>query len=314
MKRLCLIVLAIIIFPTLTSAQFIGDSVIVYVDNRVEINVAVSDFENLKSSKEVIEALEKFRALLPEIQNDLSSEKADLVKLTSNGTLTIEPGDPKIIYLEKDGKMSNTGFRDRAIIAGEDYQIIITTTDLSGISDMALNSCFEEVIKILPEKTHWSRNISYECIDGETSLIDNKNNHMDLLELHIGAGAGLIKGNWTTDLSLGLGLFLNKKGMMRGPQISANMIFDFADEGNMNINTFLNLGYAWDLERKTDEPNMLGLELGYLISKQGELFGENTFKFGVNWSPAKLVTVSPQLFVTDNFEQVFPGIRVGFGF
>jgi len=288
--------------------------VIVYVDNRVEINVAVSDYQNLKSSDDVIKSLEKFRSLLPAIGRELSSREPVLVKIAKDGTLTIEPGDPKIIFLEKDGKMSNTGFRDRAVISGEDYQIIITTTDLSQISDLALDSCFEKVVQMLPKKTNWSRNLSYECINGQTSLIENKNNRADLLELHAGAGAGLIRGNWTTDVSLGIGLFFNKKGMMRGPQVSANMIFDFASEGNMNINTFLNLGYAWDLERKTDKANILGVELGYLISRQGDLFGENTFKFAVNWSPAKLVTVSPQLFVTDNFKQAFPGVRIGFGF
>jgi hypothetical protein len=314
MKQLCLIVLALIIFPILGSAQFIGDSVIVYVDNRVEINVAISDYQNLKSSDDVVKSLEKFRSLLPELGRELSSREPVLVKITKDGVLTIEPGDPQIIFLEKDGKMSNTGARDRAVIAGEDYQITITTTDLSQISDLELDSCFGKVVKMLPKKTNWSRNLSYECINGQTSLIENKNNRTDLLELHAGAGAGLIKGNWTTDVSLGIGLFFNKKGMMRGPQVSANMIFDFASEGNMNINTFLNLGYAWDLERKTDKANILGVELGYLISRQGDLFGENTFKFAVTWSPSKLVTVSPQLFVTDNFNQAFPGVRIGFGF
>lgn len=324
MKQLCLIVLALIVFPIVGSAQFIGDTVIVYVDNRVEIKVAISDYHNLKSSDDVVKSLEKFRALLPKIGSELSAKvnvgggllpkEPALVKIAKDGTLTIEPGDPKIIFLEKDGKMSNTGFRDRAVIAGEDYQIIITTTDLSQISDLPLDNCFEKVVRMLPEKTNWSRNLSYECVDGQTSLIVNKNNRVDLLELQAGAGAGLIKGNWTTDISLGLGLFLNKKGMMSGPQVSANMIFDFASEGSMNINTFLNLGYAWDLERKTDKPNILGLELGYLVSRQGELFGENTFKIAVNWSPAKFVKVSPQLFVTDNFKQAFPGVRIGFGF
>jgi hypothetical protein len=313
MKQLCLII-AISALPTLGFGQFIGDSVIVYIDNRVEINVAVPDFEDLKSSDAVIKSLNGFRDLLPEIQDQLSSDEADLVRYSESGTLTIEPGDPKIIFLQKDGKMSNTGFRDRAIVAGKDFKILITTTDLSKISDMALSTCFEKVIKLLPEQTHWSKNISYECIDGETTLLDNMNNKVDMLELQAGVGAGLIKNNWVTDISLGVGLYFNKKGMVRGAHISSNMIFDFATEGNMNINTFLNLGFSWDLERKSDQANMLGLELGYLIVKQGDLFGENTFKFGVNWSPAKHINVSPQLYVTDNFKQAFPGIRVGFGF
>lgn len=313
MKQLCLF-LIIFVLPALGFGQFIGDSVIVYVDNRVEMNVSVKDYENLKSSDAAIRALIGFKAILPEIKDQLSSDVADLVKYSSSRSLTIEPGDPTIIYLHKEGKMSNTGFRDQAIISGDDFKILITTTDLSKISDMALSACLEKVVGMLPDRTHWSRNLSYECIDGQVVLLDNKMNKVDMLELHAGIGAGLIKNNWVTDISLGLGLYFNKKGMVRGPHVSSNMIFDFAAEGKMNINTFLNIGYSWDLERKSDKPNMLGIDLGYLIAKQGDLFGENTFKFGVNWSPAEHINVSPQLYVTSSFKQAFPGIRVGFGF
>ena len=48
---------------------------------------------------------------------------------------------------------------------------------------------------------------------------------------------------------------------------------------------------------------------------KGDLFGDNTFRLGLNWSLMKgrSVYVSPQLYFTDNFNTVFPGIRIGFG-
>ena len=290
-------------------SQFIGDTVIVYVDNKVEIKVAIEDYENLKKSDSVQLALSDFKNLIPEITDQLSSDQADLVKYAPGKNLTVEPGDPKIIYLNTGGKLSNTGFRDQAIIMGEKYKIFITTTDLSMLMELDLADCMKEATTTLPEQTHWPRSVSYECKDDIITELENKNLELDFLEFQLGAGVGLIKSRWTADISAGIGLGLNKKGMHRGPYISSNMVFDFDAENNMSINTFLNAGFSWDLNRKSADRNMLGVELGYLIVKQGDLFGENTFKVGATWSPAKHINVTPQLFITDNFNQVFPGIQ-----
>ncbi len=313
MKQLCLIA-AISILPTLGFGQFIGDSVIVYVDNRVEIKVAVPDYNDLKTSDSVVLALKEFKRIIPTLENQLSSGSADLVKFSVGSKLTIEPGDPKVIYLNKDGALTNTGSRDQVLVIGENFKIFIITSDISKLADIPLSNCFEKVIALLPEKVHSSRSLSYECINGNIKELENQNNKMDFLELQFGAGAGLVKSTWVADLSFGIGLGLNHKGMIRSPYVSTNVVFDFDAESKMNINTFLNIGHSWNIDKKSDKPNMLGVELGYLIVRQGDLFGENTFKFGINWSPAKHIYVTPQLYMTDNFKTVYPGIRIGFGF
>lgn len=82
----------------------------------------------------------------------------------------------------------------------------------------------------------------------------------------------------------------------------------------VNINTFLNLGYRWNIDKEAAKPYLLGVQIGYLIGKQGDLFGDNTFKRDLNWSPVKTVFVSLQPYITNDFETVYPGIRIGFGF
>ena len=313
MKQLCLI-FSLIAVPILGYGQFKGDTVFVYVENRVEIKIAIPDYEDLKKSDSVVLALDDFQSLLPEINNQLEINEAEQILYSPGGTLTIKPGDPAIIYLNKDGSLSNTGFRDQAVIQGNDYTIFITAGDLSNMQDLMLSDCMQEVINKLPEQTHWPRSIYYDCTNGIIQEIDNKNNEVDFIELNFGAGAGLVKSNWVTDISLGIRLGLNHKGVQRGPYISSNLIFDFNEESSMNINTFLNAGYAWTLGGKTEKQTMLGVDLGYLIVKQGDLFGENTFKLGVNWSPGHLLQVSPQLYISDNFNQVFPGFRIGIEF
>lgn len=312
MKKLCLI-LAISVLPTFGFTQFIGDTVIIYVDNRVEIKVAVADYIDLKTSDKIFSALEEFEKMIPEIEDQLSSASADLIKFSVGSSLTVEPGDPTFIYLIKDEELSNTGYRDQVIINGENFTVYITTSDILKITDLSLSSCLEKVIDLLPEKTMWSRSIYYECRNENIKKLETKSNSPDYLELQLGAGAGLVKNSLVTDISFGISLGLNHKGTIRAPYVSSNMVFDFGTESKININTFLNLGYQWEMNNKSEKRDFMGVELGYLISKQGDLFGENTFKFGINWSPAKLINVSPQLYITDNFKTIYPGIRIGFG-
>ena len=83
----------------------------------------------------------------------------------------------------------------------------------------------------------------------------------------------------------------------------------------MNINTFLNAGFRWNLDKDEETPDWLGFEIGYLVGQEGNLFGDNTWKVGLNWSLIKgrSISVSPHLYMTDNFKTVYPGIRVGIG-
>ena len=158
------------------------------------------------------------------------------------------------------------------------------------------------------------KTITYEFMNGKINELEVKNNQTDYIDLQLGAGAGLIRNKWVTDLSFGIGIGLNHKGNDRLPYLSTNMIFDFAPENKININTFLNAGYTFNVASRKNKPEYLGVEIGYLVSRKGDLFGKNTFKLAFNWSPAKNIRVSPALYLTDNFNQAFPGVRVGFGF
>lgn len=312
MRHLCLI-LMLTFSPLLTFSQLIGDTVILYVDAKVEIKIAIPDFEELKTSDSIKLALYDFKKFIPAIGNNLTADKAELIKYKVGGELSIEPGEEKIIFFNEDDKLTNTGIRDQAILFGDKYTIYITTTDITHINNLDLVACVEKMNEQLPDKIRWSKSLIYDCSEDEVKMIEEENHRLDMLGIQLGAGAGLIKSKWVADLSFGLNLSLNHKGIPRGPYVSTNLIFDFDAEDNLNINTFLNVGYSFNVGNKTKKPDMLGVELGYLISKQGNLFGDNTFKLGVNWSPAKYMSVTPALYITDNFKQAFPGIRIGFG-
>lgn len=316
MRLLCLIFAASILSSSL-SGQAIGDSIIIYIENRVELKVAVPDYSNLQTPNQVTNGLEQFLELLPEVSSQLSSSSGDLIQFSVGNQLTLEPGDQKVTFMIKDGVTSNTGFRDKAIITGENFVIFITTTDLSRVSDIPLSECLEKVIAKLPDKANMSRSLYYQCVEDKVLELENKhhnNGRLDFLEINLGAGAGLVKNNWVADLSFAVGIGIVKKGEPKyHPYVSTNLIFDFDDEGSIDLNMFLNLGYRPNIVKDTKKSTFLGIELGYLIVDQGELFEDNTFRLGVNWSPLKGVFVGPQLYATDNFNKVFPGIRIGFG-
>ena len=64
MRHLCLI-LMLTLSPLLSFSQLIGDTVILYVDAKVEIKIAIPDFEELKTSDSIKLALEDFKKFIP---------------------------------------------------------------------------------------------------------------------------------------------------------------------------------------------------------------------------------------------------------
>ena len=316
MKQLCLIS-TIFITVLSVSAQGLGDSIIVYIDNRVELLVAIPDYENLKSSNLAPEALEQFIQLLPDLESQLSTTTAEEVTFSTSGTLTVVSGEEKVTYLIKDGRASNTGTRDKAIIQGDGFTMFINTTDLNQLSELPMVACLNQVIQLLPEKSRMSRSLYYQCVDNQVVVLENKhrtNGQLDHLEINFGAGAGLIRNDWAADLTVQLGLGLVKKGVTQlSPYLSSNLIFEFNENNNIDLNLFLNVGFHPNIFKNPKKSSSLGVELGYLVVNQGNLFEDTTFKLGLNWSPLKGVFVGPQLYATDNFNKVFPGIRLGFG-
>lgn len=306
-----------LVIPQRSFSQAIGDTVIFYVDQLVEVKISIDDYSKLSANNGIPEALVSFRNALPSFMKSLSENIPELVRFQPNGSLSIEPGDPAIIYQQGQGGLIDTGFRDRAIIASDNFEITISAGDLSGIGDLALDKHLRRVINQLPPKTLRSRTLYFECVGDETKELSDQhitNPPGEFLELELGAGAGLVKNNWVTDISFGVGVDFNKKGAHRYPYISTNMLFDFSESNQINVNTFLNLGYGWNVTKFSPKKDKLYVELGYLIARQGDLFEENTFRLGFKWAPIKGVYVSPHIYASDGFSDIYPGVRIGFGF
>lgn len=317
MRKLCLF-LSFLSLSYSAFSQAIGDTITMYIDNSVEINIATKDYHDLKDNKGIEQVLAQFLKHIPQLSDQLKAKRAELLYYAPGKSISIEPAVQKNIYLMVDEKLENTGIRDKAIITVDESKLIITTSDMSKITESSVLSCYNSVIAELPKKVNWSKTLYFQCINSEVTFLTDKeqtNSQIDALELSFGAGAGLVKNKWVGDLSVLLSVGLNHKGIIKHkPYLSFNFLYDFPSQRKTNINGFLNIGYGWNRNKTDKEANILAVELGYLLFKQGNTFDKNTLRLSFNWSPADAISVSPQLYISEGFKQAYPGIRIGFGF
>lgn len=86
---------------------------------------------------------------------------------------------------------------------------------------------------------------------------------------------------------------------------------DFNDDSKIKYNAFANIGYRHNSSKTAKNSNWLGVEFGYLIIKHGNMFENNTFRFGFNWKIGKYVSITPQWYFSGSSS--FPSIRIGLG-
>lgn len=315
MRKLCLIIPFCLLFLP-GFGQYIGDTVTIYIDNRMELKIALEDYSKLGETQ-ALATLRAFEQVLPAASSRISAQGPDKLTFDKDGELTIAPGNPAIVFQLNGAQAINSGTRDEVFLSGPDVVMTITATDIMLASSTSVAECLEKVIQQLPRKRSWAKSLYFECIDGQVTSLDalEETHELDFLEFTPGVGFGLVKNEWVTDVGMKIGLGFNYKGLMRhNPYVSANVVFNFDSERKISTNTFLNLGYRWNVDRKGAKPEMLGVEFGFLVDKNGDLFDDNTFRFGMNWMPTGAVSVSPQLYFGNNFKEFYPGIRIGLGF
>lgn len=174
-----------------------------------------------------------------------------------------------------------------------------------------------EILSELPEKDRHLRYLEYKT-DPQTNkirLTENRpSGHLDMLSLQAGEGANVYRSRFLTDITGEIGLQLNHKGILRNQfYVSNNLLFSFDTENSSVINNFTNFGYRRNLSNERGNPNWLGVEIGILTKRSGEIFQPNAMRLGVNWNVGKHITVSPQLYWNGFFQQVSPGFRIGIG-
>jgi hypothetical protein len=99
-------------------------------------------------------------------------------------------------------------------------------------------------------------------------------------------------------------------------EASMMYIFNENPEGgySTDINTFLGATYYVNSSKNPDKPHWFGIGLSYLVWRNGNFFDENTFRFTVGARFAKHFAVMPEIYISDGFKNVMPGLRMQVSF
>ncbi|WP_297707679.1 hypothetical protein [uncultured Eudoraea sp.] len=292
------------------------DSACVQIENKAGMNLAIYSYKNLAENVE--KDFKSFQLILKETK-DIPEKIPYSINYEPNKSVTIKQTEEGERVIWENGEQTIYQFNKQCNILSDTYFLQIQFNELDElISDSLLTQLLEVIDTTTAIQGRHSAIYNY-TFDGmqlsQKKQYDMLSEQTDMLMLSGGVGVNLIKSEPVIDISAEMAFAFRKKRTLQNRYyVSYNLLFDFIEESTVNVNGFLNIGYKYNLSKKINKPNWLGVELGVLVNRQGELFGKNTFKLGVNWELGKYISVAPQLYMSDNFDQFYPAVRIGFGF
>jgi hypothetical protein len=292
------------------------DSICVQIDDNIELSMGIYEYSDLAENVE--KDLKSLQSILKD-NSDIPEKVSYSIIYEPDKLLSIKQTEPieKIIW--ENGKHFSYQIYNQCNINAGNYCLKIHYNELEKLVSDSLIVKIKEVIDTtmtLQGRISMTYNYSFQ---GEKLVhnmqIDKINGQMDVFAVKGGVGINLIKNQPVIDLSAEMGLTFSKKAVWKNQYyISYNQLSDFGDSTIIHFNGFVNIGYRYNLSKTIGNPNWLGLEFGYLAYRNGDLFGKNTFRFGVNWELGKYISVSPQLYLSGDLTQFYPAVRIGFGF
>jgi hypothetical protein len=325
-----------ILFTVLTfiSFQIFGQQKSIYFDTLIvvvneSITVRISSYENgwLKYYDGFKTKVDKFKEDLSKIQNEIPKNPNLTMISKKTGEITIETTEDLKKYRIED-EISKTR-ENKVYILSDKYDILIYFNELDDIFTTDIQECLNRAVDNQAKYLENGGWVDYtegkfhgiawtdacKC-ENDTILFIREKSHYNAnksqLSIKVGAGAGIIKNQLTTDFTFGIGKFQTRKGILKHHiYISDNMHYMFSQTDNIQINNFLNLGYRFNLSNRLDKSDWIGFELGYLTNSNGDFFKTPTFRFGTMMDLKHNITLSPQIYFEDGFKKVYPGIRIG---
>jgi len=313
LKQIFIITL-LLLFTNLCFAQKPSiDSLIVEIDSQVVVQMSIYNYTNLK--KDVGDDLKKLQNIL-KVNQDIPQNSPYTISYKPQEKLTIKTEKKVETIIWENGEYKPYQFDNICQVSSDKYYMSIEFDNQENL--ISENLITKVVEAVGSSSANNSRKLKlFKYVFENDSLIKNEDyrigNTSQVIFIKAGVGASLIKNDPVIDLTGELGFGATSKGMLRNQYYLAyNLFYDFNESSSNDINSFLNLGYRRNFSNDENDTNWVGLEFGYLISQNGDMFDDDTFRFGVNWEAGNYITISPQLYISS--EQTYPAIRIGFGF
>lgn len=314
MKHLKHIVITVLLLiASITNAQKTQkDSIAVQIENNINVKMSIYDYYELKETVE--NDLKQLHSILKE-DKEIPDNSPYIILFKPNKKLNIKNLETTEKTIWENGKHKNYNFENTCEIRTENYLMVIEYNDLEELISEDLITHLKDVIdETSTKENRYSRLFNYTfkdniLVDSNDYTLESSN---DYLYLKSGVGANLIKSEFVIDFNFELGFGLSKKGIQKSQYYASyNLLYDFIDNSSIDLNGFLSLGFRHNFSDRDDKNNWIGMEFGYLITQNGELFNDDTFRFGVNWELSSSISVSPQIYF--NSELTYPGLRIGIG-
>jgi hypothetical protein len=292
------------------------DSIYIHIENSLEITISNCNYLRIKEMFE--KDLIQLSQILKQDTSLFENFESYSVDYVPQKKLSIKPTNKEERIIFEGNKLKRSIYRNQCHINSGNYYADIKFNDINCITDTSNLNLISRVLDSLPEKNRSAYSYHFRIANGQIKSLknlDHKNGDMNVISLEFGAGAGVVKNQLTTDLSAKFALQFSKKGFWKNQYyISNNLFYLFDNSGKIQYNNFVNLGYRSNFSNDSKKTNWIGIELGYLTSRNGNYFDKNTFRLGVVWDIGRYMSISPSLYTSSNFNKVYPGIRLGIGF
>lgn len=291
------------------------DTIFLNIDNKTEVTIATYDYNEVKDT--LLHNLQSLQQLLAQDKASIEKSVNTDIVFHPNKSLVITRFDPiqKIVF--QNGNQFKFLVNAKCSIIGDQYTLTILLNDITELFGENLVKEISHTLTDLPEKNRLAFTYNYSVHSGlliHHKEFDNLNGMRDYLEIDFGIGANLIKNKPVTDINARVVLGFSNKGIYKNRfYSSANFQFMFNEEANVNLNTFLNLGYKRNFSNNISKDEWFGVELGYLVNRNGDFYQGNTYRLGVSWEITKGINVCPQVYLEDG-NKFYPTLRFTFGF
>jgi len=313
LKQFAILIITVL-YGTFSYAQKIQkDSIFAKIEDKIEVRVSIYDYSKLKS--EINNDLKKLQEIL-NITEDIPNNSSYSITYKPNKKMTVRTMEKSETIVWENGKYMPYKFENMCEIVSDNYQMTINFNELEHLTSKDFITKLNEAVdNTITNNNRYSKLFKYTF--DKNSLVESNNygigNRAHSIEIRGGVGVNLIKNELVIDLSGEIAFNLNNKDITKSNYyVSYNLLYDFIENSSADLNGFLNAGYRYNFSNNNDNSNWLGLEFGYLVNQNGDLFDDDTFRFGLNWEVGSSIWVAPQLYISS--EQTFPGLRIGFGF
>ncbi len=298
------------------SQKYSIDSICVQIDDKIKLGMAIYDYKDL--SENVEKDMKTLQAILKN-KNDIPEKVSYSITYEPNKLLTIKSHEISERIILEDGKQTYYQFNNQCNVNSDQYYLQIQFNELKKLISDSLITKLKGVIDSTNIIQGRFASTYHYTFQGEELLpnkqIDKIKGQMDVLSIQGSIGVNFMKNQPVIDISAETGLTFSKKGILKNHYyLSCNLLYYFEDNSKVNINSFVNIGYQHNSSKTVRDVNWLGVELGYLVVRNGDLFGKNTLKLGFNWEIGKYISVTPQIYISESKDLSFPAVRIGFGF